>query len=201
MVPRASDSELFGSAPARIIVANRMPIFARKTVPIYGFIGLVRLSVNTNDEDSELLGYARELHRKLEAEIDLQVQQTLGPEFEVLNVEINRGSITLLIAVGAVGTFYMGFSRYEGFVKSVNLLVSQLRGLLQRFFGQAPGGATRPPVSVTGSWQPGPVVIAANQTLDASSGIDSCQIVLAYLLLSHAALLGVLIWLVIRHLR
>jgi hypothetical protein len=150
MVPRASDSELFGSATARIIVANRMPLFARKTVPIYGFIGLVRLSVNTNDEDSELLGYARELHRKLEAEIDVQVQQTLGPEFEVISVEINRGSITLLIALGAVGTFYMGFSRYEGFVKSVNLLVSQLRGLLQRFFGQAPGGATRPPVSVTG---------------------------------------------------
>lgn len=174
-----------------------MPIFARKTVPIYGFIGLVRLTVNTNDEDSELFGYARELRQKLEAEIDLQVQRTLGPEFEVLSVEINRGSITLLIVLGAVGTLYMGFSRYEGFIKSVNLLVSQIKGLLQRFFGQT---ASRP-LSVTGSWEPGPVITEANRAFDISSGIDSCQVVLVYLLLSHAALLGVLLWLVVRHLK
>ncbi len=178
-----------------------MPLFARKTVPIYGFIGFVRLTLNTDGEDDKLLGYARELHRELESEIDLQVQQTLGPEFEVLNVEINRGSITLLIALGAVGTFYMGFSRYESFVKSANLLVSQLKGLVQRFFGQAPGGGIRLPLSVTGSWQPSAVIAEANRTFDASSGIDSCQVVLAYLLLSHAAMMGVLIWLVIRHLR
>jgi len=178
-------------------------MFASRTVPIYGFVGFLRLTVRTGsgDYDNELLGYARELHRQLEDEITNQVRQTLGPEFEVLNIEINKGSITVLVALGAVGAFFMGFSRYESFVKSVNLLVSQLKELLQTFFGQAPGGASRPPVSVTGSWQPGPVVTAASQVLSESRGIDSCQIVLAYLLLSHAALLGVLLWLVIRHLK
>ncbi len=178
-----------------------MPIFARKTVPIYGFIGVVRLTVNTNDEDNRLFGYAMELRQKLQAEIDLQVQRTLGPEFEVLNVEIGRGSITLLIVLGAVGTLYMGFSRYDGFIKSMNLLVSQIKGLLQRFFGQAPLIGTPLPLSVTGSWEPGPVVTEANRAFDTSSGIDSCQVVLVYLLLSHAALLGVLLWLVVRHLK
>jgi hypothetical protein len=180
-----------------------MALFAKATVPIYGFLGLLRLTVRTPNEDydGDLLGYARELHRQLEADIDRAVEETLGSEFEVLNVEFRKGSIEVLVALGAVGTFFMGFSRYESFVKSVNLLVSQLKGLLQRFFDQAPGGAARTPVSVTGSWQPGPVVTAANQVLSSSTGIDSCQIVLAYLLVSHAALLGVLIWLVIRHLK
>ena len=166
-------------------------------------MGLLRLTVRTPNEnyDSDLLGYARERHRELEAEIDRAVEETLGPEFEVLNVEFRKGSIEVLVPLGAVGTLFMGFSRYESFVKSVNLLVSQLKGVLQRFFDQAPGGVTRTPVSVTGSWQLGPVVIAANQVLSSSSGIDSCRIVLAYLLVSHAVLLGVLIWLVIRHLK
>jgi hypothetical protein len=117
-----------------------MPIFAKPTVPIYGYVGFVSLTVRTGNDnyDGDLLGYARERHRELEADIYRQVQETLGADFEVLNVEFRKGSFVLLIALGAVGTFYMGFSRYESFIKSVNLLVSQLRGLLQRFFGEAP---------------------------------------------------------------
>ena len=180
-----------------------MPIFAKPTVPIYGFVGVLRLTVRTDNEnyDSDLLGYARELHRQLEGDIDRQVQETLGPDFEVLNVEFRKGSLEVLVVLGAVGTFYMGFSRYESFVKSVNLLVSQIKGLLQRFFGRAPGAPVQTPISVTGSWQPGPVVTAANQMLSVSSGINSSHFVLGYLLLSHAALLCVLLWLVVRHLK
>jgi hypothetical protein len=180
-----------------------MPIFSSKTVPIYGFVGFLRLTVRTGTEnyDNDLLAYARERYRELEAEIDNEVRQTLGPEFEVQNVELHKGSITVLVVLGVAGTIYMGFSRYESFIKSVNLLVSQLKGLLQRFFAQPPGVAANSPVSVTGSWQPGPVVTAASHVLSSSTGIDSCQIVLGYLLLSHAALVAVLLWLVTRHLR
>jgi hypothetical protein len=178
-------------------------MFATKSVPIYGVVGVLRLTVTTGSEnyDNDLLGYAREIHRQLEADIDNEVRQTLGPEFEVLNVQLDRGSITVLVVLGVVGTLYMGISRYESFIKSVNLLVSHLKGLLQQFFREVPGGATRPLVSVTGSWQPAQVVITAHQALSASTGIDSSQIMLVYLLLSHAALIGVLVWLVIRHLK
>jgi hypothetical protein len=163
----------------------------------------LRLTVTTGSEnyDNDLFGYAREMHRQLEVDIDDAVQQTLGPEFEVRDVEVEKGSITVFVVLGTVGTLFLGFSRYESFIKSVNLLLSQLKGLLQRFFGQAPGGGTRPPVSVTGSWQPEPVVTSAYQAFSASTGIDSSQIMLAYLLLSHAALMGVLVWLIIRHLK
>lgn len=181
-----------------------MPIFHTKAVPIYGTIGFVRLTVSTQNEnyDNDLYSHARESYRQLEADIDTEVRQTLGPEFEVVNVALHKGSITILVVLGVVGTIYMGFSRYESFIKSVNLLISQLKGLLQRFFTAGAAGAPAPrPVSVTGSWEPAAVVTAANHVLNSSAGIDSDQIVLGYLLLSHAALIAVLLWLVIRHLK
>jgi len=163
-------------------------------------LGFLRFTVTTEDEnyDSNLLGYARESSKQLKAEIDAQVRKTLGPEFEVESVEFNEGSIEAYVHLAAVGTILMAFSKYESFIKSVNLLISQLKGLLQRFFSQ---GAEQPSVSVTGRWVPGPVISEANQAFGVSSGIDSSQFVLPYLVLSHAAILGVLLWLVIRHLK
>lgn len=178
-----------------------MPIFAKRTVAIHGFVGHLQLTVISDDEDERLFGEATERRKQLEAEIRLQVQTTLGPEFEVLTINLSRGSLHVLVALGAVGVFYMGFSRYENFIKSVNLLVAQLKSLLQRFFGKQPGFVNQTPVTVTGSWQPSSVINAGNLSLEASWGIESSQLVLAYLLLSHAALLGLLIWLVVRHLK
>jgi hypothetical protein len=180
-----------------------MPMFATNSVPIYGVVGFARLVVTAGNEnyDEYLLGYGRETHQQLELEIANLVRQTLGPEFEVYNVRIEKGSITVWVVLSVLGTLFMGVSRYESFIKSVNLLMSQLKGLLGRFFGQAPGNERRPPVTVTGSWEPSEVVTTAHQALSHSKGIDSSQVVLAYLLLSHAALLGVLVWLVIRHLK
>jgi hypothetical protein len=114
-----------------------MPLFSKQTVPIYGVIGFLQFSVEVDDDEKGedlLYGYARETHRELESEIGQQVEQTLGSDFEMLEVRLNRGSVSILIILGATGTFYMGFSRYESFIKSVNLLVSQLKSVLRKFF-------------------------------------------------------------------
>ena len=150
------------------------------------------------DEKSSWL-CAKERHQALEKEIEQQVKETLGPDFEVIRVDIRQGSVTLWIVIGAVGTFFMGFSRYESFIKSVNLLVDHLKGLLRRFFSDVPGGG--PTVSATGSWQPAPVITAANQVFTSSSGLDSGMIMLIYLMLSHAAMTTILLWLLVRHLK
>jgi hypothetical protein len=57
--------------------------------------------------------------------VQRQVDETLGVEFDVISVEIRRGSITVLIVIGTVGSILMTFSHYENFIKSMNLLVSQ----------------------------------------------------------------------------
>jgi hypothetical protein len=122
-----------------------MPAYSKQTVPIYGVVGFLQFTVKINGEektDDFLYGYARETRRELEGEIRQQVHETLGSDFEVLEVRLDRGSVAILVIIGAAGTFYMGFSRYESFIKSVNLLVSQLKTAFRRFFERVnPGPA------------------------------------------------------------
>lgn len=181
-----------------------MPAYSKQTVPIYGVVGFLQFTVKIDDEektDDFLYRYGRESHRELEGEIRQQVQETLGSDFEVLEVRLGRGSVAVLVVLGAVGTFYMGFSRYESFIKSVNLLVSQLKIAFRRFFERVNPGPPDIDLSVTGSWQPSATVLNARERLESSSGFDYGFAVLIYLLLSHATLLGALVWLLIRHLK
>jgi hypothetical protein len=168
----------------------------------WGFRAGVWVRAGTRPErDDQWYGIALETQGRLQEEIQNQVRGTLGPNFDLVNVRIEKGSLTLLIFIGAVGTFFMGFSRYESFVKSVNLLVEQLKDFMKRFFGRSVGGGAVAPVSVSGSWEPGSSLAAANSVFAESSGPDANRILLGYLIFSHAALLGVLLWLVIRHLK
>jgi hypothetical protein len=181
-----------------------MPAYSKQAVPIYGAVGFLQFSVKIDGEENSddfLYGYARETHRELEGEIRQQVKETLGSDFEVLEVRLDRGSVAILVVVGAVGTFYMGFSRYESFIKSVNLLVSQLKGVFRRFFERVNPGPPDIDLSVTGSWQPSATVLNAREKLESSASFDYGIALLVYLLLSHAALLGTLVWLLIRHLK
>jgi hypothetical protein len=109
--------------------------------------------------------------------------------------------VTILIAVGAVGTFYMGFSRYESFIKSVNLLVSQLKSVFRRFFERVNPGPPDIDIAVTGSWQPSATVLNARASFNLSSGLDYGIVLLVYLLVSHAVILAALLWLLVRHLK
>jgi len=181
-----------------------MPIFSKREVPIYGLIGFLQFRVSIDGEegaDDFLYGYARETHQKLEQEIRKQVAETLGSDFEVLNIRLGQGSVTILVVIGATGAFYMGFSRYENFIKSVNLLVSQLKAAFRRFFELVNPGPPDIDLSVTGSWEPSANVLNARASLNSSSGFDYGLMLLVYLILSHAALLAGFLWLVIRHLK
>jgi hypothetical protein len=77
--------------------------------------------------------------RDIGHEIQEQVRSTLGLEFQVQSFDIRKGSVTLFVAVSTAFGFYMGFSRYESFIKSANLLVSQLKGIVQRGCGRRKG--------------------------------------------------------------
>jgi hypothetical protein len=181
-----------------------MPAHSNQTAPVYGVVGFLQFNIRIDDEektDDFLYNYASKTHRELEGEIRQQVNETLGSDFEVVEVRLDRGSVAILVVIGAAGTFYMGFSRYESFIKSVNLLVSQLKSLFRRFFGRISPGPPGIELSVTGNWQPSPTVLNARERLESSSSFDYGNAFLIYLLLSHAALLGTFVWLLIRHLK
>jgi hypothetical protein len=178
-----------------------MPLFERKTVELTGVIGYLQVvaSDNFDDRENSLYRHALEMRGELVVAANKQVLETLGPEFEVLNVEVRPGSAIIWIVIGSVGTVFMTFSRYESFVKSVNLLLSQLSNVMSRILGRQPrpGGG----ISVRSAWQPGPAITTANQLLNFSSSSDGCSYLIAYLVLSHAALMAVMIWLLVRHLK
>jgi hypothetical protein len=154
----------------------------------------VRLTV-TLDHDFEreawhILGDVRE---KLRSEIIAVTQQNLGPEFDVRSMTFARGSIEILVTIGAV---YYAVSRYKPFVESVELFVSQLTGVVRRFFhGSLP--LPSQDVAVSATWSPGPAFAGREAVLTPGEGPDWAFPLLWYLIVSHAALIAVLIWILV----
>jgi hypothetical protein len=183
-----------------------MPSSERNSVLISGVVSFFQIHVqreyiSAEDEENDYLyRMALEMHQRLRHEIQEQVRSTLGPEFQVQSLDIRKGSVTLLVAVSTAFGFYMGFSRYESFIKSANLLVSQLKGIVQRILGQSTNAGAGN-LDVQGTWVPlAPITEAHNELSPAPRGLDSCRLLLFYVLTSHAALLAVFIWLLLHHL-
>jgi hypothetical protein len=140
-------------------------------------------------------GMLSDVHEKLEAEIREAVSETLGPEYTVSWVLYTQGSIDILIGVGAAAyAVYVGASRYKNFIESLTILVRQLRSILKRFFG----GTGPAPVVVTGTWIPGPTLQQQGLGSGRAGEFSPFRAVLWYLIISHAALLAVVIWRVLR---
>lgn len=131
-----------------------------------------------------------ETNGKLEYEIKKVTENILGPQFKVQSVTFRHGSVEILIVIG---TIYYAISRYKNFIESIELFKQQLKSLLLNFFG----GFFEEPISVYGTWSPGPALAHAQMMLSYDS-MDAMKILLWYMLLSHAALLTVFIWMIVR---
>jgi hypothetical protein len=107
------------------------------------------------DED-RLFYFAREIQEKLEDEISSLVRRTMGEEFRVEDFTIEQGSAIITFSLAALAFFnsplgqtLLDFSRYEAFVKSINLLKTQITSLIGKAFSGYNG-----PLRVNSSWQP-----------------------------------------------
>jgi hypothetical protein len=103
-----------------------------------------------------------------------------------------RGSLEILIVVG---TLYYAVSRYKNFVESIELAVAQMKRIVGSLFERrAPQ-----PAAVRGTWNPGPGMALSGRSLlpGADSGVFG--ILVWYVVLSHAAMLVVLMWLLLSH--
>jgi hypothetical protein len=147
--------------------------------------------------EQKMLVYLQEVSPRLQRDIEQATQSQLGPEFRVSRMDMHKGSIEILVILGTVGTAYILASRYKNFVDSINLLVSQVRGTIERFMrnaGPGPGNFT-----IQHSWAPGPALANPRRMPVAAEGWDMSKILLGYLILSHAILLGVFIWMLVAH--
>jgi hypothetical protein len=173
---------------------SRMFQTLKRSQVISGDVCLVRLHV-TSPEDrlldwpTKILGNSE---YRLREEISEVVQQSLGPEFEVRSMTVGRGSIEILVLIG---TAFYAISRYRSFVESMELLMRQLRKVVRFFFERS----AQMSVSVSGSWTPmGGIPGAFSYSLEDQNGNT---LILWYLILSHAGMLAVLLWLLIGSLK
>src|SRR5204863_324763 len=91
----------------------------------------------------------QERRSELEQRINEAVLQELGPNFEVRDVQILRGSVLILVVIG---TIYATIAQYPDFLQGLERISSQIKQALRTFSG-APN-----PVSVRGHWNPSPAV-------------------------------------------
>lgn len=163
-----------------------------------GAVCTVHIVVNMDFESEqrvwELLGEG--LYKaNLQSAMLAATHQSLGPEFDVRSMSVTRGSIEILVTIGAV---YYALSRYKNFVESIELLASQLAGVVRRFLEEAMRHQPVPQLSVSGTWEPGPALVRLEAFEPVLPGIAWAYPLLWYVILRHAALLALFIWVLAR---
>ena len=167
----------------------------QRSLILSGEVLVVRLTVHGEgpEGDEVMWSIVRQEGYRLREEVARVVHEHMGPEFDVRSMSFAQGSLEVLVVVG---TLYYAVSRYKNFMESIELLIAQLKRALAVFFQRRV--PTPAPVSVQGSWTPGPGLIQAAPRMSGAATGDGPGITVAYLILSHAAMLAVLLWLLVR---
>jgi hypothetical protein len=179
-----------------IVAMSKLSRFFMGARVISGDVCLVRLSVTSPDDGllddfpMKILGNSE---LRLRDEIADAVKQSLGQEFEVRSMTIGRGSVEILVLIG---TTYYVVSRYKSFVESMELMVRQVKEVVRRYFER-----TAPMrVLVSGSWTPVGGIIQSSPFQPEPVQARNTFVVW-YLILSHAGMLIVLLWLLVKGLK
>jgi hypothetical protein len=125
----------------------------------------------------------------MEDMINRTIRDNLGSEFSLRSMTPIRGSIELILVIG---TTYYAISKYKNFIDSLELLRTQLESFLKNFFG----GRIASGMRISSSMTLGASTAAGN--IAGSGTFDANRFLLFYVLLSHAALLAVFIWIVLK---
>lgn len=159
---------------------------------IQGDVCFVRLTVHSRDGEPFEERPWRVLDNsnlRLREEIAAVVRENMGSAFEVRALTVGRGSIEIVVLIGTV---YYAISRYKNFVESIELMLKQLKEVVKHFFERSAPMS----VTVSASWTPAGGLIAAAPVASARSNPA-----LWYLIVSHAAMLAVILWLLVLKLR
>ena len=189
------------SAPA-VEPQSRMPRmpWGRRRYQLFGEIARLSFTATDHHDDGprdHLWHIAESVRTELEGEMNRVTRATLGPSFELQEVQFEHGSLHIHAVLVAIEAVYVTVAHYHHFNKSIDLLVRQLRSIIGRVLGRQHPSR----IEVVAVWVPTPM-LAAPESEDDEAGPYSLQrLVVGYLILSHAALIAVLVWLIVTHLR
>lgn len=149
-------------------------------------VALLQFTVHGDTERLELRMWAHLQDDRpfFDAQLRRIVSEALGPEYTTSHITLEKGSINISVGIGLVSLYgvYQAVSQYKDFVESLNLLADQLKNFIRSFLAQL-----------------GPVLLTGERWVRRTNAAErpALTVVLWYLILSHAALLGFLIWWVI----
>ena len=145
-------------------------------------------SLNKEIDDDLYFMFNEKIQYKLKSEVEDILKKILGDQFEVRRLTVVRGSVEVLILIG---TTYYAVSRYKNFIESINLLTSQIKSLFSKIASQNQPSTS---IEVTGDWSPSPALINAEVASSRVTSNPILLIMLLYIILSHAAMLTVIIY-------
>ena len=82
----------------------------------------------------------------LQKQVLFVAQQSLGPEFDLRRMSFSRGSIDIMLTIGAI---YYAVYNHKNFRESIELFVSQVTGVVRRFLEKSVRPDTNINVSTT----------------------------------------------------
>ncbi len=147
----------------------------------------IDLTVLPPEEEENVFRFLQEEGSLLFSQIESAARRILGPQFEVRRFEYRRGTIKIWVVLFAA---YVAISRYKSFIESLELFASQVRDLVRRFLGNR--------ASVDVNWFLGPALAASKAGAEIPETFPLLTAAIAYLILSHAALVTLVIWLIAR---
>jgi hypothetical protein len=163
-------------------------------VTVSGKVAVIHLLASWPEQDRRYDGRVAESFAEIREELDIFihdiVRDQLGEEFRV-EVEITKGSIEVVFVIStAINLMIL----YKDIIESINLIIKQvkhfLRALLERRIG--------PYVVVSGGLLPNSPI--SNAQIRRNKEISSSDILLYYLIGSHATLLLLFFWIIIKQL-
>jgi hypothetical protein len=157
----------------------------------------VKITFLDKEEEKQTWERMRENEYNMRNDFDFAAREAFGREFWIRTMTMGRGSIELIIVLAAAGSFYMGFSRYKNFIESLDLVRSQIQRILRGYAPQSD--------DVSASWILGPSLVSVPETstpaaFQSYTSYQIQMILLIYFIASHAVILLVFLWLVVKKL-
>ena len=153
---------------------------------IVEFEGSSKSEKDTVQWEDLLWSIAQQQGHHLREQLNAAIHEHLGPEFDIRSLSYARGSLEILVVIG---TLYYA-AHYKNFIENVELLVAHFRRISDGFFERWKPDGTR--ISVKGTWSPG---IGLVQGIPRAR--DDQSTVVWYLIVSHAAMLAGILWLLL----
>ena len=121
----------------------------------------------------------------------MAVKNTLGPDFEIRYMAISKGSIEIFVIIGST---YILVSRYKSFVESIDLLISQFKGIVGKY------AITAGALETETTWQLQEGIgdpVASSHFLSWHRNPQITTLLMWYVLISHAVLLLAVLYLLL----